>query len=76
MQREGAEPERDEGSGYLRFSFPAGSRGQSAVWFADGETLAFLASAAKSAGFRDFALWSFQGNRKFSLDAWRTEVTK
>jgi spore germination protein YaaH len=76
MQREGAKPERDEGSGYLNFSFPEGSRNQSVVWFADGETLAFLAAAAKSAGFRDFALWSFQGNRKFSLDAWRTEVTK
>jgi hypothetical protein len=74
MQREGAVPKRDEESGYLVFQFPPNSSAPQIVWFADGETLAFLVSSAKQSGFKDFALWRFAGNRIFSLNTWKTEV--
>jgi spore germination protein YaaH len=75
-QREGITPERDPASGYLVFKFPSDSKNPKTVWFADGETLAFLADAARQSGFADFALWSFAGNRRYSLDQWKNEAVK
>lgn len=75
-QKEGIEPQRDKDSHYLVFQFPEKAKKPKVVWYADGETLAFLAKTAKEYGFSDFALWCFAGNRRFSLDTWRTEVTE
>jgi spore germination protein YaaH len=75
-QREGIAPTRDPQSGYLVFQVPLQSKKSQTVWFADGETLAFLANVARESGFTDFALWSFSGNRRYSLNHWKNAVAK
>jgi hypothetical protein len=63
-----ATPRRDATSAYLTFTYESPQEGDCEVWFADGETLAFLIHAARDNGFKNFDLWRLGGNNPTSLE--------
>ncbi|GBF74920.1 hypothetical protein PA598K_03291 [Paenibacillus sp. 598K] len=56
----GSEPERDEASGALIFSY-SGDSGDHTVWYADGETLTRWIGWSRQGGIDRIALWRLGG---------------
>ncbi|THF84143.1 glycosyl hydrolase family 18 protein [Cohnella fermenti] len=64
------QPTRDEASGSLRFEYTGEDGAKHEVWYADGETLAGWAAAARSSGanLAGIALWRLGGLGDASLE--------
>lgn len=67
-------PARDAKTRYMVFSSPAEKSQNDIVWYADGETLAWLVRASLQEGFSRVALWRLEGNRDGVFEKLRGEM--
>lgn len=61
QQKYKAQPERDEKSRALHFTYNEGKE-QHTVWYADEETLAYWQELAQAVGFKRISIWRLGGN--------------